>query len=454
MTRNQDSSHAPSRDPTRRDFLKQSGVAAGAAFAAALPPVHPGGDHTIRLALIGCGGRGSGAAGNALSAPGGPVELHAMADLFEDKMSRSYRALESRFGRKVNVPGERKFLGFDAYRHAIDCLRPGDIALCTTHAYCRPTHVEYAVQKGVHVFMEKSFAPDPAGLHRMLRVGEQAEKKNVKIAAGLMCRHSPARQALIQKVRDGELGEIQLVRAYRMSGGRGLGKRRRQQDELTWQIRHAGFFTWVSSGRFIEWLIHQIDECCWVQDAWPVAAHGMGGRAPNSADCSQNLDIYAIEYSFANGTKAMVDCRFMNRCYGDFSTYVQGTRRSAQFSGKTHAATVHTYKDRRVARNNIDWSAPKEPATPWQAEWNVLLDDIRHDRPHNETDRAVRANFAAIMGRAAVHTGQIVTWDQVRSSSFQFCDSVDDLGFDSPPPVRADAEGRYPVPIPGEWQEL
>lgn len=455
MNGHNDNSGSGSAESSRREFLQKGGtVTASVAVAAAIPPVHLAMDDTIRLGLIGCGGRGGGAVANALSVQGGPVELYAMGDLFEDKLNRSYRALSGRFKAKIAVSDDRKFLGFDAYKKVIDCLRPGDVVLCTTHAYCRPTHVEYAVKKGINVFMEKSFASDPAGLHRMLRNGELAEEKGVKIAAGLMCRHSPARQALMARVDAGELGDIHLIRAYRLSGGQPLGTRSSSLSELAWQIRKPGDFTWVGSGRFIEWLIHQIDECCWLKHAWPVEARGLGGRVPHSVDRSQNLDVYGIEYTFADGAKAMVDCRFITKCHNEFTTFAHGTKRAAQFSGQTHAGTVRLYKDQRITKDNLEWSAPKEPRSPWQVEWDVFLDNIRNGRPHNETQRAVYSDFAALMGRAAAHTGRIVTWDQMMNSRFQFCDDVDGMTFDSPAPVQPDEKGFYPVPIPGQWQEV
>ncbi len=443
---------------SRRKFLKQGGaLAAGSALASInVPKVHAGEDNTIRLALIGCGGRGSGAAGNAMDASGGPVKLHAMADLFENRLNHSHKALSEKYKDQVDVSSDRKFSGFDAFRHAIDTLRPGsgDVALLTAYSYIRPTHLDYAVERGVNVFMEKPFAPDPGGLHRMLRAGEKADQKNLKIAAGLMCRHSVARQALIQKIRDGQLGDIQLVRAYRMGRGAWLKSRKPDQNEVEWQIRHRLGFLWGGSGRFIEYLIHQIDECCWIKDSWPVAAHGLGGRAPNNNSCGQNFDTYSIEYTFADGSTALVNSRDIPKCYNDFSTFVHGTKRAAQFSGNIHAATVHTYKDQRTESDNIAWKAGKEPCTPWQAEWNVLLEKIRRNEPHNETARAVYADLASVMGRAAVHSGKVVTWDEVMASNFQFCPNVDELTFDSPAPVAADAQGHYPVPIPGQWSEV
>lgn len=446
-----------STSPTsRREFLKNTGrlAAASALTGVALPHVHAGEDNTLRLAIIGCGGRGSGAVANAFESPGGPVKLHAMADIFPDRLASSHANLAKQYEKQMDVPPDRRFVGFDAYRKAIDCLRPGDIALCTTHAAFRPKHVEYAVEKGMHVFMEKTFAPDPHGVKRILRAGEAAEKKNLKIAAGVMCRHSTARQALIEKIRDGAMGDIQLIRAYRMDDGYRMGPFGGNENELLWQIRRPYQFLWASSGIFIELMIHQIDECCWIKDGWPVAAHGVGGRGPDSTDAAQNFDTYSIEYTFADGTKALVTGRYIPKCHTDFATFVHGTKCAAQFSGNVHAPTVQIYKDQRIAPEHVVWKPERERVNPWQAEWNVLLEAIRKDRPHNEARRAAYSNLAAIMGRAAVHSGKIITWDEALASDFQFCPDVDNLTQDSPAPVRARADGRYPAPLPGAWAEI
>ena len=446
---------------SRRHFLAQSGkaVAGSVLTGLALNRAYAGEDNTIRLALVGCGGRGSGAAGNALASTTGPTKLVAMADVFEDKQTRSYNALSKQFGDQVDVPPERRFLGFDAYRKAIDCLRPGDVMIQATHSAFRPTHVAYAVKKGVNVFMEKSFAPDPGGTRDILRLGEEAEKRNLKIGCGLMCRHSYSRQALIEKIRDGAMGRIQLIRAYRMDPGARMGPFKGGQssspgDELMWQIRRPYYFLWVSSAWFIEMMIHQVDECCWIKDGWPVKAEGLGGREPNSDDCSQNLHTYAIEYTFADGTKALVNSRSMQNCHNDFATFVHGTKCAAQFSGNVHAPTVHIYRDQRTDKNDMTWQPPREKMSPYQVEWDELLGAIRNNRPHNEVRRAAYANLVSIMGRAAIHSGQIITWDEMLASNFKFCSNVADLTYDSPAPVQADAQGRYPVPIPGKWTEI
>ena len=456
MKREREASDAEATRSSRRDFLKMGGaVAAGSALAGmTIPSVHAGEDNTIRLALIGCGGRGGGAVANAMKAPGGPVKLWAMADLFENRLKRSHGHLGKRFAKRVDVPPERRFIGFDAYRKAIDSLRPGDIAMLTGYTAWRAMQLDYAVGKGMHVFMEKPFAVDPPAVRRIVKAGEAADKKKLKIAAGIMCRHSQARQQLIQRIRDGEMGQILLVRAYRMHGGGRLGRRPAKANELLWQIGRRTSFLWASGSLFDELTIHQIDEVCWLKDGWPVAAHGVGGRTAINRSVGQNLDSYAVEYTFADGTKAAVVARYIRGCYNNFATYVHGTKCGAQFSGNIHAPTVQTYKDQRMTRDNINWKAGREPCGPHQAQWNVLLDAIRNDKPLNEARRAAYSELTSIMGRAAVHMGKIITWDQAMASTFQFCPNIDALDEKSPAPVQADAEGRYPVPIPGQWSEI
>lgn len=456
MRRRENASSHLGTTSTRREFLGRAaaGTAALPLVGTGVPAVHAGQDSTIRLALIGCGGRGSGAARDAFEVPGGPVKLVAMADIFENRLNASFKALSQQYPEKVDVPPERRFVGFDAYRHAIDCLRPGDVAMLCGYAAWRPLQLEYAVAKGINVFMEKSFATDPPGVRRIIAAGEAAEKKNLKIAAGLMCRHSRNRQELIRRIRDGALGEIQFIRAYRMQPVGPMGRKPAAEKELFWQIRNFVRFYWVSGGLWAEMDIHQIDEICWLKDAWPVTAHGIGGRAANSTDCSQNLDSFSVEWTFADGTKGYDVVRYLPNCHNEFATYVHGTKCAAQFSGNIHAGTVSIFKDQRIAPDNIAWQAPKETVTPWQAEWIALLEAIRRDLPHNEARRAALSNLADIMGRAAVHSGKIVTWDEAMKSNFQWCPQVDTMDENTPPPVKADDQGRYPVPVPGQWVEL
>lgn len=442
---------------SRRQFLQQTGtIAAGSTLAGiSIPRVHAAENNTIRLALIGCGGRGSGAVANAMNSMHGPVKLYAMADVVETRLNNAHQALSHKFGNRVDVPKERQFVGFDAYKKAIDCLGSNDVAMLTSFAYVRPLQLEYAVKKGVNVFMEKSFAPDAPGLRRLMLAGEEAKKKNLKIAAGLQCRHSVNRQELIKRIRNGELGDILLVRAYRVHPAGGMGKKPENYNELLWQIRNFTSFFWVSGGLFAEMNIHQIDELCWLKGDWPTIARGFGGRMANSPDRSQGFDSLSIEWTFPDGTKATDGVRWLGgHCFNEFATYVHGTKCAAQFSGTVHKATTHIYKDQRITKDNIVWQAPEEKFSPWDAEWNVLLESIRQNKPQNEVERAVQSNIADLMGRAAVHSGKEITWEEMANSKFQlFPGKIDDLNYDSEPPVKPDADGFYPVPVPGVWNE-
>ena len=457
--------HASSRTLTasatksdRREFLKRGSLAAAgtAVFSATAPAVHAGEDNTIRLSLIGCGARGAGAVVNALNTSNqGPIKLYATADLDPPNVALRLKGLENRFLDKIDVPEDRRFYGFDAYKQAIDLLKPGDIAMCTTRAYVRPLHVEYAVSKGIHVFMEKPFASDPAGLHRMLRAGQAAEANGVKIAAGLQCRHSPARAALIEKIRDGAMGELSYVRANRLGGRRWMGDQRDKSNVLTEQLRFGKIsLLWVGSGHMVDNLIHQIDECCWLMDDWPVSCHGMGGREVGSTDRGQNLDTYSMEFTFPNGKKAFCGFRRAKDGHNEFATFVHGSKKAGQFSGNIHRATVHLFKDHRIGDQHVEWSPTPDALNPWDYEWIRLIESIRNDKPHNESIRAVHADYASLMGRAAAHLNRVVTWDEVVNSKFQFCPNLDEMTIDSPPPVESGEDGYFPAPEAGKWNEL
>jgi predicted dehydrogenase len=303
--------------------------------------------------------------------------------------------------------------------------------------------------------MEKPFSPDPAGLKRLLRAGEEADANGVKIAAGLQCRHSPARAALIEKIRNGDLGDLSYIRANRLTGRRWMEDQGEKSNDLIEQLKFGKInLFWVGSGHMVDNLIHQIDECCWLMDDWPVSCHGMGGREVGSDDHGQNLDVYSMEYTFPNGKKAFCGFRRALKGHSEFATFVHGSKRSAQFSGNVHKATVHMFKDHRIDDDNIVWSPTEDAETPWDYEWIDFIDSIRHDKPHNEAKRAVYADYASLMGRAAAHLNQIVTWEDVTQSDFAFCEDPVAMNYDSPPPVMANAEGYFPAPHAGNWEEF
>ncbi len=438
---------------TRREFLKVSGgLAASSALAGvAVPHVHAAGDGAIRLALIGCGNRGTGAVADAFASSGGPVKLYAMADLFENRQQGSHDRLAKQFADRLDVPPERRFLGFDAYKKAIDCLGPGDVAMLTTHAAFRPVHFEYAVQKGVNVFMEKSFAVDAPATRRMLRSAEEAEKKNLKVAVGFMWRHSPARQEVIRRIQDGAIGDLHTLRIYRVHGPAHSPLKPKDENELVFQLRRASRFNWLAGGFFVDWHCHNVDVACWAKGAWPVAAQGMGGRCYPQA--GNLLDHYAVEYTFADGTKLFAFSRHMNGCWNEYADYAHGSKGSAVLMTSLARPDPRIYKSQRMVPEELSWQyEPREPS-PYHEEWQALVDAIRQNKPHNEARRGAEANFAALMGRMAVHTGKYITWDEALKSEFQYVKDIDRMTFDTPAPIQAEADGSYAPPLPGVSKE-
>jgi len=448
------SARAVSNEPSRRQFLKQSGrLLAGSVVAGvALPRIYAAQDHTIRLALVGCGGRGTGAVADALSATGGPVKLYAMADLFEPRLQSSLSNLKKDFADKVDVPPERQFIGFDAYKKAIDCLSPGDVVLLTTHAAFRPLHFEYAVKKGLNVFAEKSFATDAPAVRRWLKAAEMSEQKNLKVGVGFMWRHSEARQETIRRIHDGAIGDVHTLRIYRVHGPVHCPPLPENVNELAFQLQYPNSFTWVSSGFFIDWHCHNIDVACWTKGAWPVSAQGFGGRCYEQA--GNQFDHYTVEYTFADGTKLLAFSRHMNGCWNTYSDYAHGSKGSAVLMATLGEPKPKIYKGHNMVPENLIWEFGRPDPNPYRVEWQLLLNAIRQDKPHNEARRAGEAEVAALMGRMATHTGQFLTWDQVLKSDFQFVRDIDGMTFETPAPIGAGPGGIYPAPQPGITKEV
>jgi len=437
---------------SRRQFLKTSGriAAASAVMGAAVPRVHAAENNTIRLVLIGCGGRGTGAAMNALSVQRGPMKLVAMADVFEDKLKGSYNRLSKGFADKVDVPEDRKFLGFDGYKKAMDCLEPGDVAIFATPPAFRWVHFTYAVEKGLNVFMEKPVTVDGPTTKRMIELSKKADEKNLKVGVGLMIRHCRGRQALKERIESGEIGEIIAMRGYRMCGRAcTCGPPPADQSELLYQIRRFHSFLWASGGMYSDFYIHQIDECSWMKGAWPEKAHALGGRHYPGDYVDQNLDTYGVEYTYPDGTKLFYNGRAMSGCHNEFASYAHGTKGTAIISTSSHhPGRVRTFKGQDFDTANLIWGPPTEP-NPYQMEWEDLIEAIREDKPYNEAQRGAEGSMVTSMGRMAAHTGRIVTFDEMLNCEHEMAPDADKFTMDSPAPVQLQANGKYPVPMPG-----
>lgn len=449
--------------PTRRQFLQTAGGLAAAALVPALSKAgyHASNDDTIRVALVGCGGRGSGAAVNAVSVKNGPVKLVAMADVFPDRLNDSYGHLEKNIKDKMDVPAERRFLGYDAYKHAMDALRPGDVVILTTPPGFRWVHFDYAIQKKLNIFMEKPVCVDGPSSRRMLELSEKAKTANLKVGVGLMSRHTIGMQELEKRIRDGELGEIMLMRGYRMHGPAASSQSTAKPDamsHLEYQIRRFHSFLWASGGCYADFYIHHIDHLCWMRGALPIKAQGVGGRhykenRESLPFVDQNFDAYAVEYTFADGGKFFFEGRCMEGAAGIYSSYVHGTKgvgvvaKWGDFGGPQAI-----YKGQNIDPSALLWQST-DKSNPYQNEWEVLIDKIRAGEPHNEVKTGVETCVVTNMGRMAAHTGQEITYDQMLNCEHDFAAGVDKLTYETPSPLMPQFDGKYPVPEPGVKKE-
>jgi predicted dehydrogenase len=440
---------------SRRELLKRAGQAAvvSALAEVAIPHVHASESNTIQIALVGAGQRGTGAVHNALSTKNGPTKLVAMADVFPGQVEASYKRLARDYTKQLSVPAERRFIGFDAYQKAIDCLRPGDVVILATPPAFRWVHFAYAIQKGVNVFMEKPISIDGASTRRMLKLADEAEARNLKVAVGLMCRHCAVRAQLYDRIKSGQIGDLLLLQAYRMTGPAAKEFSLPKPpgiSELLYQIQRFHSFLWASGGCFSDFMIHNIDECCWMKDAWPIKAQASGGRNYRGKYIDQNFDVYSVEYTFPDGAKLYLEGRNISGCHQQFASYAHGTKGSAIISTAAHTpAKCRIYKGHNFTRDNLVWHYSGEEPDPYQLEWDHYMEGIRGDKPYNEVRRGAQASLVTAMGRRAAHTGHVVTSDQMLNDDHEFAPDVDKLTMDSPAPVLADKDGKYPVPQPG-----
>lgn len=432
---------------SRREFLKQtSGALTGAALLSTLSVrSYAAENNTIPIALIGCGGRGTGAAANALSTDG-PVKLVAMADVFPDRLQGSLDNLKTQFGDKVDVPPERQFVGMDGYHKAIAEIAPGGVALLATPPAFRPLHFEHAVDSNCHVFMEKSFAVDAPGVRRVIRAGQEATKRNLKVAGGLMSRHSPPLEEAVRQIHDGAIGDVITCWAYRVHGPVGLAPKQPTWSELEHQIRNYSCFTWVNGSFILDWLIHNLDVCCWVKDAWPVKAQGQGGRQVRSQN-DQLFDHYAVEYEFPDGTRLFAQGRHIANCWGFFGDVIHGSKGCAVLGEGINDPKL--YRGFSPSPSSVLWQFPGDKGNQYQIEHDRLFAAIRNDEPYNEAERSAYAAMTGILGRMAAESGQEITWEEALASDLELAPGLDSYTLASQPPVSPDEDGNYPIAMPG-----
>jgi predicted dehydrogenase len=407
------------------------------------------GDATIKVALVGCGFRGTGAVAQALLTKG-PIKLWAMADLFADRVESSRASLvrglaadydreqQQGLGEKIDVPPERRFVGFDAYQKAIDS--GVDLVILATHQHFRPEHFAYTVKQGKHVFMEKPLGVDVPGIRQVLAANEEAKKKNLKVGVGLYMRYSRRVLETLARVREGAIGPVALMCCYfNMPALRDTPPRPADMTEMTYQLRNPYHFVWLSGDYLVDAVVHYFDLCLWLHGGHPATAQGQGGRQlylPTQQ--GDTFDHQAVEYTFEDGVKMFAQTRQISGCWVRSTAQVYGPKGCADlFGGKIEGESP--------------WHIRGAMPNPYQVEHDALVDAIRNDKPHNEADHAATATLVGIMGRMASYSGQTITWEQVMESNVSL--SPEKYAFDATPPVVPDrATGRYPVAIPGVYR--
>jgi len=431
----------------RRSFLKHSSAAlvgatllSGSRAAAAQErgapagPVNAFGDGTIRVALIGCGGRGTGAAWQALSTAG-DVKLVAMADAFSDRLEGSHKELAANFPDRVEVPEDRRFVGFDAYERAI--AAGVDLVILTTPPGFRPLHFEHAVAQGKHVFMEKPVAVDAPGVRKVLAAARQADVKGLKVGVGLQRRHQTRYLETVSRLQDGAIGDLTLLRVYWNGAGVWVRPREEGQSEMTYQMRNWYYFNWLCGDHITEQHIHNLDVGNWLAGDYPVEAQGQGGRQVRTGlDHGEIYDHHMVEFTYASGLKMLSQCRHIPDTWSNVNEYAHGTHGTCDIGGA-----------RIESRGGWKWRFREDEPNPYQVEHDELFAAVRAGTPFNEAEYGAKSTMTSILGRMATYSGKVVRWDEALASEVDLSPASYD--WDAPPPVLPGEDGRYPIPTPG-----
>ncbi|MBM4070516.1 MAG: Gfo/Idh/MocA family oxidoreductase [Planctomycetes bacterium] len=422
------------KSASRRDFLKGTAVAGTAAMAANLTMlgnVHAQGNDVIRVGLVGCGGRGTGAASQCLRG-GANVRLVAMGDAFRDRLNSSFNTLrnDQPIRDSIDVPDERKFVGIDAYRNVINSC---DLVILATPPGFRPTHIQAAVAARKHIFTEKPVAVDGPGVRACLAAFEQANRNRLSVVAGTQRRYQTGYRQSMERIHGGDIGTLTSARVYWNQGGLWHRDRGENMGDLEWQLRNWLYFTWLSGDHIVEQHIHNLDVVNWATgNRHPLRAVGMGGRqVRTAAQFGHIFDHFAIEYEYPNGLHVMSMCRQINGCENNVSEAITGT------------AGTWTSRNYRITGQRA-WNFPgRQDNDPYQAEHVALINSIRENRPINDLKNVAESTLTAIMGRMTAYTGRAVTWEQALNSRQNLM--PERLAFDMNLPVPA-------VAVPGQTE--
>ena len=430
---------------SRRKFLKTTSTAAvGGSMLSSLAMNHGVfADHhdEVKVALIGCGGRGSGAADQALNTyDQGPIKLVAMADAFRDRLDGSFNLLHKKHGDRVAVPEDQKFIGFDAYKKAAALA---DVVILATPPGFRPIHFEEAVRQGKNVFMEKPVATDPAGVRKVLAAAKEAKKKNLKVGVGLQRHHQAGYIETIKRLQDGAIGDIIATRAYWNGNTPWVRKRAdleakagRKLTEMEYQMRNWYYFNWICGDHITEQHIHNLDVINWLKDGFPVKASGMGGAEVRvGIDYGEIFDHHAVEFTYADGSKMFSQCRHQVGCWNSVSEHAHGSKGNARI-------------DRYTITGDNAWRFRGKGKNPYQQEHDDLFHAIRNNEEYNEAEYGAKSSMTSILGRMATYSGKEVEWDKAIASEISIM--PESFEWDTPMKSVPGPDGMYPRPIPGQ----
>jgi predicted dehydrogenase len=418
--------------PTRRDFLQ---TAAAAGTLAAIPAVHAAGSDTLKVGLVGCGGRGTGAATQALAADSN-VKLTAMADAFEDRLESSLGLIQRdpKAAPKVDVPPDRRFVGFDAYKKLIDS--GVDVVLLCTPPHFRPIHFRAAVEAGKHVFAEKPVAVDAPGVRSVLETCALAKTKGLSVVSGLCLRYDNGFRETVKRLHGGAAGEVRTLLANDYRSGRWTKPKESGWTEMTYHMRNWYNFTWLSGDFNVEQHVHFLDVCAWIMnDRYPVRAIGMGGRqALTGPEYGVIYDHFSVVYEYDDGAKLISNCRQQPGCKNDMSAEVLGTRGRALFAERRRGLRIQP-------AGGGEWVFDGPANKMYQTEHDELFAGIRSGRPVNNGEYMAKSTLLAVLGRMAAYTGQQVTWEQAMNSKEDLSPSR--YAWDAAPPEQR-------IAVPGQ----
>lgn len=435
----------PAADQTttnpRRDFLKQTTTLATAGSIAAtfgaIPSVHAQGSETVNVALIGCGGRGSGAAINAMKADPSN-RLTVMCDLFPDRLNQAKQGLSRQLDKQFEVKDDTSFSGFDGYKRVMDSDAKV-VLLCTTPHF-RPLHLKAAIDAGKHVFCEKPVAVDAPGVRSVMKTSEEAKQKGLALVSGLCWRYDLGVRETIKRIQDGAIGDIIAIQENYLAGTlwhRGTRAEHPDWSEMEYQMRNWMYYTWLSGDHNVEQHIHSLDKALWLMgDQPPLHATGLGGRQVRTGEQWGNVfDHHAVVYEWANGVRVFAYTRQMDKCKNETEDIIFGTKGQAR-------VIKH-----EITSGGETWRYRGEKPSMYDVEHAELFKSIRDNKPINNGQYMCYSTLLAIMGRMATYTGQVITWEQAFNSTESLV--PDNLTWNTEPPVKPDADGWYPVAIPG-----